>query len=349
MERVLFARTGYMRYYAGPQKGDERPRHGGSFNESDIGHEVYNFKPAGGHVYGYFQPYEKPGHDVTINLGRIDPVAAKADKLDHVLIIFVSRSETRGQVIVGWYRNATVYRAYQTPARAMLREKYSYHMMALAKDAVLLPEKLRTHSVPKQKGAFGRANVVYSLGANGEPFDPRHQSWIQEAIDYVDAYDGASLVQSPEGNIEDKIAELAENEMTARSGQGFQVDARTRKQIEKFAVASARRHFCGLGYNVEYVGEKRSYDLHCTKGSDVLRVEVKGTQTDGASVILTPNEVANARRHRTALYILHDIRLVGSGRSQTPSGGEPMVLNPWDLDKVGTLAPLSYNYKLRRT
>jgi len=44
-ERVLLARIGYMTYYAGSQSGDERPKHGGAYNDGNIGHELYNFRP----------------------------------------------------------------------------------------------------------------------------------------------------------------------------------------------------------------------------------------------------------------------------------------------------------------
>src|SRR5712692_5156020 len=79
--RVLFARIGYMKYYAGPQPGDERPKHGGKYNREKIGHEVYNFHRASGWVYGYVQPYIKERADVTLNLGRIDRSSAKKDTI----------------------------------------------------------------------------------------------------------------------------------------------------------------------------------------------------------------------------------------------------------------------------
>ena len=39
-----------------------------------------------------------------------------------------------------------------------------------------------------------------------------------------------------------------------------------------------------------------SYDLICRRGDEVKHVEVKGTTTDGAEVILTPNEVTTPGR-----------------------------------------------------
>ena len=42
--KILFARIGYMRYYEGPQSGDEKPMFGGEYNENDIGLESDNYK-----------------------------------------------------------------------------------------------------------------------------------------------------------------------------------------------------------------------------------------------------------------------------------------------------------------
>ena len=42
--KAIFARIGYMHYYSGSQKGDEKPQHGGAYNIKGIGHELYNFK-----------------------------------------------------------------------------------------------------------------------------------------------------------------------------------------------------------------------------------------------------------------------------------------------------------------
>lgn len=349
--RLVFARVGYMKYYAGPQKGDEKPKHGGSYTNDEIGHEVYNFKPAGNHVYGYFQPYLRHETDkpTTLNLGRIDPSARDAESIDDVLVVFVSRSDTEGQVIVGWYDKATVYREYQEPTREMLREKYWYLLRADVMRAVLLPEKHRTHGIPKGAGAFGRASVVYPCESDGQlrDFQSGDYAWIGKALQFIDSYDGPNLLTNPFDNIEAEIEGIVENEKTERSGQGFRVTPEQRRKIEDFAVKKATKHFEALGYAVKNVGRSRSYDLDCRKGTGVLRVEVKGTQTDGASVILTPNEVSNAKKHTTALFLLHSIKFLRIGTSAIPTGGKARVLNPWKIDTHGTLQPLSYMYEIQ--
>jgi len=350
IKRVLFARVGYMKYYAGPQKGDEKPKHGGSYNADQTGHEVYNFKLAGNRVYGYFQPYlrRESNKPVTLNLGRIDQSAQAADSLNNVLVVFVSRSDTEGQVIVGWYDKATVYREYQKPKREMQRHNYWYLLQADAKRAVLLPEKYRTYGIPKGAGAFGRASVVYPCNSKCQPrsFSSGDYAWIGKALAFIKSYDGPNLLTSPIDNITDEIEAVVENEKAARSGQGFPVTPEQRRKIEEFAVKRAIKHFTSLGYAVKNVGASRSYDLDCRKGAGTLRVEVKGTQTDGGSVILTPNEVSNARKQTTALFVLHSIRFLRIGSSSVPTGGKPLVLNPWKIDAHGILQPLSYMYEI---
>src|ERR1017187_8903672 len=96
--RVLFARIGSMTHYAGPQKGDERPKGGGGYNKTNVGHELFNFASFNGRLYG-----NRTGNG-RINSARIDPGSDGVKKLEDVLVVFVAR-----QHIVGWYRGATVY------------------------------------------------------------------------------------------------------------------------------------------------------------------------------------------------------------------------------------------------
>lgn len=109
-ERVLFARVGMMSYYRGPQAGDERPVGGGRYNRTNIGHEAWNFDLRDGWYYGYVRSGSR---DEGVRLDRIDAAAAHSDELDGVTIIFFAPKAGGGQVVVGWYRRAIVYRAAQ--------------------------------------------------------------------------------------------------------------------------------------------------------------------------------------------------------------------------------------------
>jgi len=125
-------------------------------------------------------------------------------------------------------------------------------------------------------------------------------------------------------------------------------DAGDAKQvlIEELAVKKAVKYFRNLGYAVRNVGNKKSYDLECRKGNINIHVEVKGTTTGGESIILTPNEVANAKGHRSALFVLHSIKK--RGRSGV-KGGMRFVLNPWRIKAHGELIPSLYRYVVSET
>jgi Protein NO VEIN, C-terminal len=99
------------------------------------------------------------------------------------------------------------------------------------------------------------------------------------------------------------------------------------------------------GYNCEDRSKTCPYDLRCSKGQEVLHVEVKGTQTDGGEVFLTPGEVQFARSHKgqMALFVLHSIQVAEGDDGFVLSGGERPLIQPWDVDQ-GTLVPVSFKY-----
>jgi hypothetical protein len=128
----------------------------------------------------------------------------------------------------------------------------------------------------------------------------------------------------------------------ARS-QGFLLDSKLRKAIEGYAMDQAKRYFTSRGYSVNDDSKRQPYDLHCEKKREELYVEVKGTQTNGACIVLTSGEVEFASRHRDqmALFVLHSIKLSGDGA--TPAGGVKKLVQPWDVDR-GRLRPISFFY-----
>jgi hypothetical protein len=98
-----------------------------------------------------------------------------------------------------------------------------------------------------------------------------------------------------------------------RSGQGFLGDIQVRRAIEDYAMRRAEAHYAQAGWQVQDVSRHESYDLHCARLDGAqLRVEVKGTTSRGAHVVLTRNEVEHARRHHphVALFVVSSIRIV---------------------------------------
>ena len=154
----------------------------------------------------------------------------------------------------------------------------------------------------------------------------------------------AKLGYTNQADASAEVIELAEARREGK-GQGFASSPAIRRAVEMLAVNKAVDHFKGLGFNVQVKG--KPYDLLCKTKSMTLHVEVKGTSTDGSAVLLTPNEVAFARTHKSdiALFVVSKIDIKLSTAGPTASGGEVAIKWPWDVDE-GDLEPLGYSYTI---
>ncbi len=143
---------------------------------------------------------------------------------------------------------------------------------------------------------------------------------------------------------------LAERAGKRPTGQGFHAAPEVRRAVERRAMALAERHYADEGWAVEDVSASRPYDLHCTRPTgEELRVEVKGTTSDGAQILLTPNEVDHARRHHphVALFIAAGIRVEDvQGEAPRAGGGEVKIIHPWQVAD-DRLTPLGFAYDAR--
>lgn len=341
--RVLFARIGSMTHYAGPQKGDERPKGGGGYNKTNVGHELFNFAPFNGRLYG-----NRTGNG-GINFARIDPRSAGAKKLEEVLVIFVAR-----QHIVGWYRGATVYatdaklpvsavkemkrRVRQSPIKVKGFKLGEYRFETAVGSATLLPTYERNQEVDGNvKGGFGRSNVRYLARTGGKT---KKSAWMNKAIQYVLTYDRANLLNDPsaEGNSEEAATVAQER------AEGFQSDPQIRKIIEKHAMKEAPKALEKRGYR-QFINTSatKSYDYTCRKLGETFFIEVKGTQTLGRSVILTKNEVKHVETNpgKCILVVVHSVKMAGKKVSKA---GTADVTEKWQLSD-GELNAVQYLWK----
>ncbi len=102
---LLFLNVGEMSKYKGLARDTIS---GGGKNVSlyGFGHEIFNFEPYKRKMYGF----GKTPH----NAIRLENLGATkdAENVNGVTVIWVAKSR-----IVGWYKNATVYRHHQQPPR----------------------------------------------------------------------------------------------------------------------------------------------------------------------------------------------------------------------------------------
>jgi hypothetical protein len=118
------------------------------------------------------------------------------------------------------------------------------------------------------------------------------------------------------------------------------------KAIEQRAVEVTRAHFDGLHYETTDVGSTESYDIKATKNDQTIKIEVKGTTSDGSDVVLTFNEVElhEDEHPNNAFAIVRHILLDRNGDQPTATGGELVLEMPWELDR-DRLQPIAYRYR----
>ena len=147
---------------------------------------------------------------------------------------------------------------------------------------------------------------------------------MRKAISYVESYNGENLLTDPLAELP-RAAEC-EREISA----GYESNPKIRGSVETRAMNVVKKHYKNCGFHVEDKSETECYDFLCTKGRTQLRVEVKGTRMDGATILLTGNEVKLAADvHVTVdLCIVHSIRIV-DGKQIKAQGGKLVRYANW--------------------
>jgi hypothetical protein len=171
-------------------------------------------------------------------------------------------------------------------------------------------------------------------------------SSLRAAVEQAQARSSGLASASPAEQAMQAVLDAAGKVARRGRGQGFQPDQAVKVAVEAHAMNVATE-FYGEDWVVEDVHGTESYDLVCRRGNEIKHVEVKGTTTGGAEVILTPNEVEHARKTRyTALFIVSGmtIELADDG-TVTATGGIHRLFDPWHIDD-GTLTPLGFRYQV---
>lgn len=171
-----------MKYYEGRKEDDPKPIGGGSWNSDHEGGELCNFKKTGGRYYGFCQPSANSNN---IRLERIVP-GWHQDRLPGVTVVFVAvnRADRRHrQCVVGWYRNAVVYRFRQS-LRSPKREHREYFAVARVADSVLLDPYERNWAAKAGKGGIGEANVCYLYDQHGQ----KGLAWQNRILKKIERY-----------------------------------------------------------------------------------------------------------------------------------------------------------------
>lgn len=259
MKNVIFFNIGWMINYRGQTSRDELLGDFKYIKNNGTGNEQYNFLPSDGYCYGYAPV---PSLDLT-NLGG----DKDSEKLNNVTVIFFSRDKNRGEAyIVGWYRNATVYRSLQ---KREGKDTY-YICKARKEDGVCVKEHLRTFRIPsahKEKGGYGQSPVWY---AKARP------DLKEKALHYIDNFGS------------DKRKSLSR----------FQLDQEKKRDVEQNAIELVCEYFRGYGFEVEsFEAQNVGYDLVAARDEEEWFIEVKGMSGNEPVAQLTPNEYQTLKKY----------------------------------------------------
>ncbi|MGD9678328.1 MAG: tetratricopeptide repeat protein [Vulcanibacillus sp.] len=181
---IIFCNIAWMKNYLGITDND-KPINGGQWvKETGSAGERFNFRDYNGKCYGYV-------------MGRGDLALEKhyencnshTSFINNVLVIWVATNESKETRIVGWYKNATVFRNVQYKKDSSGEDDFSYSIEADAKDCYLLPENKRTFPIPRasQSGSgtgIGQSNVWYAESEFAQ------NVLIPKVFEYIENYDG---------------------------------------------------------------------------------------------------------------------------------------------------------------
>lgn len=241
------------------------------------GGEIYNFLNRKGYCYGYVQPVNKTENvsGGTINLKRLGASIDASSIVGVDVVLTATRPKEGGTYIIGWYKNATVFREKQD---FDISEKenhfdtqgnqFGFRFLADYRDVTLLPSDRRVFKIPRAtgkfpvKGGMGQSNVWYAQDLNNEGFFMS----VRKLVDT--GHFRLPTKHSPsKPNIEKN------------------------KLVESIAVNLTTEHFESYGYVVNSV-EKDNYgwDIEASVENLTLKIEVKGLSGKVVNVELTPNE-----------------------------------------------------------
>lgn len=284
MADIIVFHTGWMAKY----DGDRSSFSAGGFKyavQHGYGHEMFNFRKINGTYYGYVPPIGN------LHLEKHFDVARDAKKLDGVTVVWTApHPEQGGRAVIGVWKNATVYRADQTPTGQIALQREvgpkdiaSYRCSARATDCVLLRPEARPifvrSSQPREDGSWpGQQKVFY----------PKAGSAALARLESILANIGPAS--------ESAAAKAGQKAKTKQSN--WQADVELRKKIELEAIKAVGSKLERMGYTVKSVEKDNvGYDLVATREDEILNFEVKGRSGNEVCADLSANEYACLKQY----------------------------------------------------
>jgi len=199
MGAILFCNIGWMSRYEGLIGKPDKIVGGGKWvTENETGHEVCNFVVCrDGYVYGHVETIQSE-RDRKI---RIEAIGGSGDFVEGIDVVWTATDpDEGGRKVVGWYRNATVFRERQKfaepPSKQHARDEISsYRIRASAKDARQLDLGDRTLAMGRGPGWMG--HTPWWVPSDEGPREVRQ--FVKKTRDLLDGLSGPSA-KRPSGS-----------------------------------------------------------------------------------------------------------------------------------------------------
>ena len=253
--------------------------HGGSafIDSHKYGGEIYNFLPdSKGIQYGFVASRGQ------IHISKHLGARHGADRVSDITVIWCA-PKNHHFYIVGWYRNATVYKEPQPCPEHLVGQRtlpegsdWTFCFVARQKDTRLLPEENRKFEIPRASSAptgFGESCLWYA---------DKDRALRQQVRRYI-----ASM-------------ESKGNSATNKSGKGGrprQPDITKRLLIENAAMQEVTSYYEKRGWTIIPVYKSnKGWDIEAKKNDSVLRIEAKGLSGKAIKIELTPQEYEQMKK-----------------------------------------------------
>ncbi|WP_175579622.1 HNH endonuclease [Vibrio diazotrophicus] len=262
--------------------GDTLER-GGAYNQDEVGHEVCNFTTVGDQVFGYVRP---TGQIKLENLGA----SKNAKSIENVLIIWTAGPDSGGTAVVGWYKDATVFRHEQKLDVDSPRHEENglniYRIKAHASNVTLLPLNQRSFMIPRAvKGGIGQSNVWFASSKESEQF-------IAPIFEFIENYNSDDTIPDVDFSAMEGNPRLLAHIKRERNSKLVQA----KKQQAFKETGTLACEVCGFDFERVY-GELGSYFCevhHLTKLADAEK-QIETSLSDLAIVCSNCHRVI----HRT--------------------------------------------------
>jgi len=187
--RIIFCNIAAMKKYQGITDND-KPKYCGSYiTEDAAGADIFNFSEYNGKCYGYVLNEGDlilPDH-LAVNF---ELSSGQEDTIEGVLVVWCAFRDKNTAKIVGWYKNAVLYREEQyQPSFTNPEYELDYYFEADSKDCYLLSEKQRLFTIERASKAgkgkgFGRSDIWFA----DSPY--AQNELIPQVVKYIESYAG---------------------------------------------------------------------------------------------------------------------------------------------------------------